>query len=776
MTDAALHLLAWYAALALIGAGGLLPAALICDRLHTRGVLYARPLGLAIVALTAWLLAWAGWMPYGTPLVIAAVLALAAWNVRIARRHPEAWRAVLARRTTILVGEALWVVVFALVVLARAQVPEATGTEKPMDLMVLTAVHRATTFPPPDPWLAGFSLSYYHLGHLGADVLARLSGTSTGVAFNLATATAGAGAAAALAGLVVDVIALGRVDRPRAIPAGREEVRGQAKDRPVGRGALATGASIGLVTLLLVTPLVGIVNLAGANGIGDAGWWAMLGVPGVPPEPGAAHGVPTAFWWWWSSTRILPGTITEFPAFTLLLGDPHAHLLALPIDLVAAALAVATFEGGAPLTWRRWVQHPDRLLITAAVFAALFMTNSWDVLVYGGLWGAAGTAAFRRAGWSWMPALVGAVRWAMLPAGLAMLLAFGFLRSIDAPSLGIAPVIGERSDLPRWLLVWLPPLLPVAAALALLRPAARRGTAARALAVVLVAVACWGAIVIAEGVPGEFLARGSGWIVLGGLALAIAGLVAAAADADGRSDRALAAALAVLAAALGVLFATELFRIADAFPGRLNTIFKLWFNAWALIAVAAGALFGLAWDRGRAAHAAAHLGVGGALLVALATAAFVPAMAVSRAREGQARGLDAEAYFAQTDPGLAAAVEWSREHLDPRHAVVVQAIGESYETVNVLSVETGVPTLLSWANHERQWRRNVPEGERRAAVDAIYEQGAVPASAEIARRFGATYVYVGRAERARYGPGVPARFAAWPSVVDTDGALLVKIP
>ena len=760
MIDATLHLLGWYVALAILGACGVLPAALLCDRLHTRGVLYARPLALALTALATWLIAWFGWVPYGTPLAVLVVLVLAAWSASIAWRRPDVLRTVIERRTMILVGEVLCLVVFALVILARMQAPDATGTEKPMDLMMIKAVHATSQMPPVDPWLSGTRLSYYHLGHLGADILGRLSGNTPEVAFNLATATAGALAALAIAGLAVDVVALGRT---------------------ASRGAmfLAAGAAVG--TLLFVAPLVGLVNLAAANGVGDPAWWAALGVKDVPIAFGAIDGVPTAWWWWWPTTRVLPGTINEFPAFTLILGDPHAHLLALPIDLVAVALALATFEGGAPLTWRRWAREPERLLLTGAVFAAIFMTNAWDVFVYGGIWGAAAVLAFLRTGWSWLPAAIGATRWAMAPLGVALVLALGFFESLDAPPLGLAPVIGEHSDPLRWLLVWLPPLLPLLAALALLRPRVERSTAVRALSVVLAPLGGWAVLAYNAGATNELLARGSGWIVLGGLMLALTVVAGAATTADRGFDRALAAALALLGAALAVLFATELFRVADAFPGRFNTVFKFWWNAWALVSLASGALAGLAYERARLpAHAlgrqVVRLGVPAALLVTLATAAFVPAMAVSRAREGQTSGLNGAAHLQRDDPGLHATIQWSRDHLDPRQDVVVQAVFESYTAGNMLAAATGVPTLLGWPNHERQWRRSVPEGERRAAVDAIYAGGASPATAEVAHRFGVTYVYVGREERAAYGTETAARFAAWPAVVNEDGALLVKVP
>ncbi|MEI7925698.1 MAG: DUF2298 domain-containing protein [Chloroflexota bacterium] len=679
----------------------------------------------------------------------------------MARRRPEVLAAVRARRSTILAGEVLAAVVFALVLLARVQAPDAVGTEKPMDLMMITAVHEARRMPPPDPWLSGHTLSYYYLGHLGADVLGRLSGNDPDVAFNLATATAGALAAVAMAGLAIDVLALGR-SGTSASPRTK---------------LVAAGVALG--TLLVVTPLVGLVNLAAANGIGDPAWWAALGVQDVPVAPGALTGVPTTFWWWWTNTRVLPQTINEFPAFTLILGDPHAHLLALPIDLVAVALAVGTFEGGTPLTWRRWTRDPERLALTGVVFAAIVMTNAWDIFIYGGLWGAAGTIAFLRTGWSWLPAVMGVMRWAMAPVGVAVVLAFGFLESLDAPRLGLAPVIGEHSDPLRWLLVWLPPLLPVLGALALLRPRVERGAAVRVFSLVLAPIAGWIGLVLNTGGTAEFMARGSGWVVILGLVAAITLVAGAALTADGRLDRALATALALLGAALVVLLATELFRVADAFPGRFNTVFKFWFNTWALVALAAGALAGLASERARLpvyaiGQEAVRLGVTVAGAVALLTALYLPAMAVSRAREGQSPSLSGVAHLQRNDPGLYATIAWARGRLDPTRDVVAQAVSESYTAGNMLAVATGVPTLLGWPNHERQWRRAIPEAERREAVQAIYAGG--PGAASTARRFGVTYVYVGREERAAFGREVADRFAGWPVVVNEQGVLLLQVP
>src|SRR5262249_4049890 len=44
-------------------------------------------------------------------------------------------------------------------------------------------------------------------------------------------------------------------------------------------------------------------------------------------------------WFYWNPTRVIPEAITEFPFFTFLYGDLHAHMLALPYTIVALGLA-----------------------------------------------------------------------------------------------------------------------------------------------------------------------------------------------------------------------------------------------------------------------------------------------------------------------------------------------------------------------------------------------------------------------------------------------------
>jgi uncharacterized membrane protein len=107
--------------------------------------------------------------------------------------------------------------------------------------------------------------------------------------------------------------------------------------------------------------------------------------------------------------------------------------------------------------------------------------------------------------------------------------------------------------------------------------------------------------------------------------------------------------------------------------------------------------------------------------------------------------------------------------------VVVQAVGESYTQGNLLSTHSGVPTLMAWPNHQRQWRGEIREAERRAAVDAIYDGTLEEARAAI-DAWGVTHVLVGPDERSAYGAELPERFAGWPVAFEAAGVAIFEAP
>ena len=89
--------------------------------------------------------------------------------------------------------------------------------------------------------------------------------------------------------------------------------------------------------------------------------------------------------WYWIPSRALPQEpITEFPFFTFLYADPHAHLIAMPITIMAIAWALSIlfskwrFNEGLP----GWLVKLILLVVGCITIGSLRPTNTWDFPTY----------------------------------------------------------------------------------------------------------------------------------------------------------------------------------------------------------------------------------------------------------------------------------------------------------------------------------------------------------------------------------------------------------
>ena len=737
----ALALLAWYLALAAAGVAVWPLAARSLAALPGAGAALARPLGLLLGGLLLWLGNAVGVAGRGraSAFAILALIALAAWGSEalaaprrpppaVAARHPApAWSPFLA-------GEALHAATFALWGLVRAWMPAARHTEQATDLMLLHAVAAGAGFPPEDPWLAGEPLADHDLAFWIAHWVARLTGATPDLAFNLVQAGSLALLVHAAFGLGAALVRLGGAPPRRAVAA----------------GLLAAGA----------------VALAG-----NLAFWTARGGEGS---------------WWWAATRVVadrgPGgerveMIHEFPFFSYLLGDPHAHVLAMPFALLLLGLlgaAVVAAPGRAPLRWALLALgggaflalDPWELPGIALLFLLALLIRERDrgaALPAAGLRALGGTAVLLGAGLAlvapWRGAVAGQVHGLLPnlhhPTGLlpGLLVAGQFLPGL---ALLLALVAGRARPSRRALALALL-LPPVALALALAGLAALAGAPLAAVA------ASWtSAVPIAP--------------LLAALAGAALLLLAGAAErgAPGAGER-----LALLAGGAGLLLllAPEVAFVHDTFGHRLNTVFKLSYQAWPLLALAASHAALRAWGEGRRAVAAT------ALVALFAGLPYAPLGLAARLGERPPEGsLDALAHLAREAPAEAALVAWVRKHVPPGTRVL-QAEGESYRPESArLSTATGRPTLLGWAGHEQQWRGR--EWERLAsgraeAIREIYAGAEGSDLVALLARWRIGYVLVGPEERRRYALGEAretALAAALPEAFAAGDRRLFRVP
>ena len=139
--------------------------------------------------------------------------------------------------------------------------------------------------------MAGEDLNYYYFGHLMASGLVRLSAVAPDVGYNLAVAAF---------------------------------------------FALSVVAAFGLAYAIGGRVVIGLWGVALCILAGTIGSGLEL----------VDHGGPLRQYDWFGASRVIKGTINEFPAFSFTLADLHGHVMAIPFSLLALAFGLQVATSG----------------------------------------------------------------------------------------------------------------------------------------------------------------------------------------------------------------------------------------------------------------------------------------------------------------------------------------------------------------------------------------------------------------------------------------------
>ena len=786
--------LVWFLTLEALGAAALPWAYCLFRFLPDRGISLAKPAALLLLSYAVWLLGLTHLLPNTQLTIWALFLCLAVGSAWLAGRQWEEMREFLRRNWTVLIiAELVFIGLFAGWTVVVSGSPGITHTEKPMDFMLLNAAFQSRFFPPEDPWLSGHSISYYYFGHIIMATLSKMSGIATSVGYNLSIATLPALAGAACFGLLYNLVRL-------------------------SGGSFRWAKGVGAASpafILLAGNLMGALEFIRLRGWAGAGFWDWVAINGLDAGPVAGVVFPGDFWWWFRSTRVigtssdgvtLDYTITEFPAFSFLLGDLHAHVLSIPFFLLAIGAVLNFYNSGErlELAWLR--RHPAQAMAVALSGGALAFINFWDFPTFLALLAAALVLkGCRDYPGSLLQAVNGAalVFLPMFALSVALFLPVYFTFSGQAS--GVLP-LREVATRPFLLFIVLGLfLLPSLALLAQLMRRMGRPEPSDAPVVVvafLLAVIPLG-IWMATAFMFALITDGTGAAIadLGRrLTLALPGAIAVAAAAYcaamlARQKREPASSFVLLLVALGIfiIMVAELFHIVDSFGGawrRMNTVFKVYYQAWLLLGIAASfgvySLWSGRWRLPQNWRLRAFLALsgryGGAAVLAILLAAslyYTVGAALDRggAYAGPPEGhtLDGLAYLAVEEPGEYEAIKWLRHEAAPGR--IVEAVGDDYSRFGNISASTGLPTLLGWKGHELQWRgSSQPFAGREEDVAAIYS-GEDPARAlRLLNDYGVRYVYLGSRERETYGvSGLPKYSGFLRTVFGHDGVVVYEV-
>ncbi len=353
-----------------------------------------------------------------------------------------------------------------------------------------------------------------------------------------------------------------------------------------------------------------------------------------------ADGGPLRDYDWFAASRVIPDTITEFPWFSFLLGDLHAHVLAIPFTLLALAFVLQAALAGPRLAGR------GRALLeggaAALAIGFLYAVNSWSYPVLAGLLVLAVVAWLRDPRSE--AARPAAVRWLLAVLAASALLMLPFHLTFDPAAHGIG-VVGRGARL-RALAA------RRAAAVRRARRVRRRGLRRRA-----------GRHAAAG--PQRGLDRGRGGVrrLAPGRASTTrtsrcwpcCSLVALAALLAERTPPPQRLVWLLAAGGVACVLGPELLYVRDEFDGsalyRMNTVFKLGYQAWLLLGLAG--IGALAWWQAWLPRRGVRWAFAAAAAVALAGAAVYP-VAGTYARKGgfsRAPTLDGLGWLRDRAPG-----------------------------------------------------------------------------------------------------------------------------
>jgi len=351
----------WWLAVILLGWLAFPLAFVVFRGFPGRGYAISRILSLLLVSYFGWIMASTGLLPNtrGTLLIGVGLLAFVSLLLYL-RHRPEFHHFIRQNLAYIAFVELFGVGLFAFSLLVRLGNPDVWdviwGGEKPMDLSYFNAVLKSTTFPPYDPWFAGGYINYYYYGFVYTGAITKLLGIPPAIAYNLILpmlfSFTGSGAFSLAYNLAAKRELRREHNRPEvALTTTATPSRRPLRTYPILAGVAAAVFCIFLGNLAEVGVLVDSWQRAGdtlvETGVAalDATIRTVDGALNVILS-GQAAPIGTGDWFW-TATRAInvnPGEtapITEFPYFTFLYGDLHAHMISLPLTLLALAWAVS---------------------------------------------------------------------------------------------------------------------------------------------------------------------------------------------------------------------------------------------------------------------------------------------------------------------------------------------------------------------------------------------------------------------------------------------------
>lgn len=588
---------------------------------------------------------------------------------------------IKSHKKIIIFQEIIFLIGFVFLGLVRMYNPHVLDLEKFMDGGFMQSYLTSPLLPIEDMWLAGEKVNYYTFGHFLGSLMVRFWHVPMEFGYNFLLAFI-------LGLMVVESFALGRIFIGPFLK----------KNKFFAPILLLTG----LISLLLV-------NFGGNS----HPIWHLI-------TEGSFEK-----YWYPDATRFIERTIHEFPAYSYIVSDLHAHVWGMPLVLLMMYFCWRWMIGIKEdkkikkfsiekIRKTNWFKESIFLGSTLGILA---MTSTWDMMIYGMFLGVLGIfLLFSDFEKFWLFVISGIT--AFISATL--IVSFWFM-NFESISKGVFFVY-ENS--PLWQLV-----------------------------------ALWG-----------------GHLILTIISLIIGYLIFT----KNKKNYQFLFLISLAFTAFILLLIPEIIYFKDIYPNhpRANTMFKFTFQAFIMMSFLASWGFGLLLQK---AETFGFNKITKSVLLLAFLSIFTgfltyPFLGYPKyyGEFKENLGWNGLSWMKKSYLSDYKAILWLREQNDK--SVVLEAVGESYTKKARVSAFTGMPTVLGWRVHEWLWRGGfeIP-GQRTSEVKTIYEKPKTAEAVSLLNEYQVKYIFVGSQEREVYNFRLDDLVSLGEIVYSEGGVFIIKI-
>lgn len=660
-----LQVLEWWVVLFVIGILFHPISVRLFDRFFDYGYAFSKIMGLISAVYITWLAASLRFAAFSQAtclfavVIIAFVGAAATYKTKYCKTVLDTHKIILAEELMFLGALIVWGFI-------RSLHPDIHGLEKFMDYGFMTSILNSSHMPPTDPWLSGHTINYYYFGHFTYAWLAKLSGMYPPVAYNLSIATLFALSFSLVHSLTANMVYL-RKDCTHKV----HHAAGLISAVLFTLGGNLYTATYGFA--LPVLKFFGIYHGSLSSNYAIATRF----VGSFPP----------------TSDKL----ITEFPAYSYVVADLHAHVMSVPLVLTLLGLCLvsmqATFDNRDGT--RRSLAH---FLWMSLIVAASSLTNSWTLpTCILSICVVSGIARFRKTNKP-MQGAMAFILSGFVVGLITAILTLPFQMHFKNFCHGIR---FSDAHTPFWQLLIL-----------------------------------WGYQVVT-----------ALWYAF-----------ALYTNKKKNVNRITASdyiAISFVVCAFVFIAIPEVVYIKDIYNypfRRANTVFKLSYEAFILLTVITGYFAVLIGNRLTVPSQRLIVVVGLIMVLYLPMTYTWLSLMQGCTLPDKPRyvGLDGLAFMLSINPSDFKAANWLQKNTS-HNAIILEADGDSYTDYARISMMSGHPTVLGWYVHEWLWRGgNRTVQNRKKDIQNIYETTNSIYAAQLLRKYNVSYIVVGMLEEKRY--------------------------